>query len=406
MTLIITMAWRNLWRHPRRTLFTLLAIAFATAILVFGVSLQQGIYRAMIDAAAGIFQGQLQIQPRGYLERPDIHRVIHHPDLVSRAILPVIRGGAVAIRATGFALAASGERSYGVQIVGVQSDREPNVSVIPHVMKQGRYLTTADTQAAVIGHILARNLKLKLGDDLTLYGQGRDGSVAATVLNVVGIFVSGANELDRQLIEMPLPIFQEVFSMGDAAHALVVSGTHSGEIHAMANVIRSQLDPQWGLAVLTWDQLVPGVKQIIRLNMAFGWFIYLVLVCIVIFGILNTLLMSVLERTREFGTMLALGAKPGRISGLILTESFLLTLVGLGIGIVLGAAVTEYYILRGFVIPGDGQIATKFNLPNTIQPDLSIISLSVGPAVIMIASLLVTIYPALRIRWLGPLDAM
>ncbi len=406
MGITLRLAWRNIWRHPRRTLLTLAAIAFAAAILVFMVTLQLSSYDTMIDYTVRVYHGHLQVQPEGYLDKPQMRNTMPDARTLGSHVRKLSGLGAVSVRAMGFALASSKARTYGVQVIGVETEYEGKVSTIPGLVKKGRFLSSDDALEAVIGHVMARNLKLNVGEELILLGTGRDGSVAATVVPVVGIFESGSAELDRHMVQLPLGTFQDVFSMGDHAHAIVVVGDSLEQLAALMDGVRAGLPAESRLVVLSWEALLPGLKQAIQMDWASGWFLYLSLIIIVTFSILNTFLMSVLERTREFGIMLALGARPERIGAIVMLESIWLTLLGLVVGVAIGTAIVFYFHIHGFSYPGMEELAAYYNLPAVIKLTLSPLSLTLGPAVILFVTCAAALYPAFRIRLLKPVEAM
>jgi ABC-type lipoprotein release transport system permease subunit len=406
VTITLRFAWRNLWRHKRRTWLTASAIAFSAALLVFMITLQLGAYDMMIDTTVRVFTGHLQVQRAGYLGKPQMHATVPGAAALAEHLRQATGLSAVAVRAQGFALAASRSRTYGVPVLGVQPAYEAKVSTLPHLIKSGRYLAALDAPEVVLGAALARNLKVQVGDELTLLGSGKDGSVAATIATIVGIFDSGSPELDRNLVQMPLATFQEVFSMGDDAHAIVVSGESVDAIPQTKAALAAALAADPRLVVLDWEEIIPGVKQLIQTDMVQNWITYLALIFIVTLSIMNTFLMSVLERTREFGIMLALGATPLRLGLIVMLESALLTIVGLAIGIALGGGVAVYFHVAGFTFPGMKEIYAQFGLPGVITPQLSFTTFTLGPAVILVFTLLAALYPALRIRKFAPVEAM
>jgi ABC-type lipoprotein release transport system permease subunit len=406
MGILLRLAWRNLWRHKRRTWLTASAIAFSAMLLVFMITIQLGAYDMMIDTTLRVYTGQMQVQHSGYKDKPQMRTVV--ADAVALAAQLRERTGyqTIAVRAQGFALASSAERSYGVPVIGVQPEYERGVSTLPHLVKQGRYLADSRAQELVVGSALARNLKIKLGDELTLLGSGRDGSVAATVLPVAGFFESGNPELDRRLVMMPLVTFQETFSLGNDAHLIVVSGPSYESIPQTKAMVREIIAGQPRLVVLDWDELVPGIKQLIQTDMVQNWITYIALIVIVTLSIMNTFLMSVLERTREFGIMLALGISPLRLGTMVVLESAFLTLLGLVIGIAIGGGIAVWLHFEGFTFPGMKEIYAQFGLPGVIYPILSVESFLLGPSVIFVFTLLAALYPALRIRKLQPVEAI
>lgn len=405
---VLRLAWRNLWRHKRRTWLTASAIAFVTVLMVFLVTLQLGSYDLMVDSSLRIFTGQMQVQREGYLDKPQIRTII--PDALTLAQRlrqnPALDGVGIAVRAQGFALAASGTRSFGVQVVGTEPEFEARVSTIPGLIKAGRYLSTVSAQEAVLGAALAKNLNIKVGDELTLLGSALDGSVAATIVPVVGIFESGMRDLDRVLVEMPLRSFQDVFGMGDGAHAIALLAPDIKQLPLLQREVVRRLPAAPRLVALDWERLVPGLKQLIQADWTTAWFTYIALIVVVTFSILNTFIMSVLERTREFGIMLALGATPLRIGTLVFIETALLALIGLLIGLGIGILIAATLSKVGFTYPGLEELMGQYGLPGMIYPKLSATSILLGPAVILTFILIAALYPALRIRKLQPVEAI
>jgi len=400
------LAWRNIWRQKRRTWLTALAMIFSNILLVFMISLQFGSYEMMINNTLRMFSGQVQVQHEGYLDSPKMRQVVNGIRDLASNIREKLPAASVAARANAFVLVSSEDRSFGAQLVGVEPDHEPGVSSIPGLLTDGCYLDDPDAAEVVIGSVMARNLKVKTGDELTFLGSGRDGSFAAGVLKVVGIFSSGSQDLDRGLAEIPLAYFQEAFAMEAGGHVIALAVDELGAVPAMIGPLEATIGDQDGLVALDWEALMPGLKQAIQADMTSAWFMYAVLIVLVAFSVLNTQLMSVLERTREFGVIMALGIKPRRLALLVLLETFLMASVGLFIGMLLGAFVSGYFALAGFAYPGMDELAAKFNMPPVIYPALDPLSIMLGPAVVFIFCLFAAIYPALKLYGLRPVDAM
>jgi len=332
------LAWRNIWRHPRRTVLTISAMVFANVLLVFLLGLQFGQYRMMIDNSLRLLTGQMQVQAAGYLDDPDITLTIPEADGLSGQIREQTGLDAVTPRAEAFVLASSASRSIGVRVTGVDPQYEPRVSSIPGLVGQGRYLRDRNANELVIGSVLARNLELGIGDELTLLGSGRDGSIAATIAPVVGIFETGNRDIDRQMLLMPIGTFRELFVMPGMAHRIVIGGGRE-QARRLSKQIRQLLVDRDELVLLGWEQLLPGLKQAIQADLSSAWIMYAVLIVLVAFGMMNTMLMSVLERTHEFGILLALGVRHGRLGRMILLESAMLALIGLALGLLAGMLV-------------------------------------------------------------------
>lgn len=381
-------------------------MVFSNILLVFMMSLQFGMYSLMIDNALQVFTGHMQVQAPGYKDDQKMRQIV--PDIVPLAntIREELHSEKVAARAWAFALASSEDRSFGIGIYGVEPGFEAQVSNIAGLVADGRYLGSNDAAEIVVGSVLARNLRINAGDELTLLGSGLDGSFAAAVVNVVGVFDSGVTDIDRNIAEIPLGFFQDTFFMEGAGHQIVIVGDSLSNVPELQARVRSFLPADSNLVIPSWDELQPGLKQAIQADMGSSFFMYFVLVVLVSFSVMNTQLMSVLERTREFGIVMALGLKPGRLGRLVLLETAMMGLMGTLLGAVAGAIVTSWFTTNGLAFPGMDEMAARFNLPARMYPDINAFTLLVGPAIVFVFTMLAAIYPAVRLHWQNPVAAM
>ena len=375
-------------------------------LLVFMMSLQLGMYGLMIDNSLKLFTGHLQVQAPGFKDEQKMRQTV--PDILplAQSFREKFAQVQVAARGSTFALVSSEDRSFGIAILGVESGFEPRVSSIPGLVDDGRYLTSNDAAEIVIGRVLARNLRAGVGDELTLLGSGLDGSFAATVVEVVGIFDSGVKDIDRSIAQIPIGLFQETFFMEGAGHQIVIVADDRNVIPELIPQVTGMLPPDSDLTVLDWNQLQPGLKQAIQADMASSFFMYFILVILVSFSVLNTQLMSVLERTREFGIVMALGLRPGKLGRLVLLETAIMGSMGLLLGAVAGGLLTAWFSGNGIVFPGMDEMAAQFNLPARMYPKVSLLTLFGGPAIVFAFTLMAAIYPAVRLNWQNPVDSM
>ena len=405
MSVVQRLAWRNLSRLSRRTWLTVGGMVFCNALLVFMISTQLGSYALMIDGTLGVLTGHLQVQEQRYNEEPRMRYTVPDGEALAGQLREATGRDAIAARGSAFALASSEDRSFGIQILGVQPAHEHKVSTLPGLVRQGRYLQDNNAAEIVVGSVLARNLKIGMGDEVTFLGSGRDDSFAAGVATVVGIINSGMTDLDRSVAEIPLGYFQSVFAMDSDVHSIVVKVDDLDEVTPLKATIAGLL-PAADLAVLDWDELQPGLRQAIAADMFSAFVMYAVLIVLVAFSVLNTQLMSVLERTREFGVMTALGVGPGQLGRLVLLETAIMSLLGLVLGCLLGGLFTAWLGQVGFTLDGMEEAMERYNISGRIYPQLSPVSLLAGPAVVFIGGMLAAIYPALRLYTLQPVAAM
>jgi len=405
----VKMAWRNIWRNPRRTALTVSAIAFASLLLVFMLSFQFGSYETMINTAVKIHTGHLQVQAAQYHEKNSIRLVVPDPVKVGRILDAVDNIAAYTFRAQAFSLVSSNRRTYGALVTGIDPRHEVAVSRLKSLVRQGAFLAAEDIDQALVGRLLAKNLQISVGDELTLLGQGRDGSIAATVVTVKGIYSSGIDEFDRASLQIPLKTFQQVYSMGRAVHMVVIIARSLWDIEPLKKIIAADLPSlhtPTPLVVLDWNELMPGLRQSIEMDLVSGLIFYLLLVLVVAFSILNTFLMAVFERTREFGVLMAIGTTPGRLTKVLLIESMTMTLAGILIGIGIGSLVTIYFQAHGFDVSGASELLSQFGITGRMYPRLSWISALSGPAAVLVITFLAALYPALKVRRMGPVQAM
>lgn len=409
MSIDAKMAWRNIWRNTRRTILTICAIAFASLLLVFMLSFQFGSYETMINTSVKIQTGHLQIQAQEFQEKKNIRQVVPEPAKIAEILKTIPNMAAYTYRGQAFSLISSNERTYGVAVTGIDPDREADVSRLKSLIREGDFLTAADTDQALIGRLLAQNLRVRLGDELTVVGQGRDGSIAATVVQVKGIFSSGISDFDRAAIHIPLRTFQEVFSMQGAVHEVVVIADSLRNVNTIVTSVQtglSSLNLKKPLAVLDWDELMPGLRQSIEMDLISGLIFYLLLVLVVAFSILNTFLMAIFERTREFGVLMAIGTTPGRLTKVLLIESMTMTLIGIVAGIIVGSLITLYFQVHGIDFSGASEMLSQFGITGRMYPKLSWLSAVSGPLAVLMITFCAALYPALKVRRLQPVEAM
>jgi putative ABC transport system permease protein len=409
MSIDLKMAWRNIWRHPRRAILTMAAIAFATLLLIFMLSWQFGSYDTMINAAVKVHTGHLQVQAKGYNEQRDMRLVVPDPVTVSHILDETPGVAAHTVRATAFSLVSSSNRTYGVAVMGIDPAREAQVSTVKQLIRQGSYLSDNDTAQALVGGLLTKNLHVGLGDELVILGQGLDGSIAATTVQVKGIFSYGQDEFDRSFIYIPLSYFQEVYTMRGAVHEVVAVATSLEAVPQIKRDVATaidKIDTKKKLVVLDWMELMPGLIQSIKMDLVSGFIFYVILIIVVAFSILNTFLMAIFERTKEFGVFMAMGTTPGRLTRLLLLESTALTLLGTATGVITGSLVTWYFQVHGIVFSGSSEMLRQYGLPERMYPQLSALSIAIGAGLVLAITLVTALYPALKVRRLRPVEAM
>lgn len=412
--LFLVVAWRNLWRNPRRTWLTAGGMAFAMWLIVLFMSVQAGMYNDLRDLAARMDSGHAQVQHPRYLDDARLRYTVRGVTELTRRLADLPSVVAATPRAESFALVSAEqgdgeERSFGAIVIGVDPEGEQDVSLLPGSLVDGTYLTGSDD--AFLGARLARNLGISVGDELVVLGSTREGGVAALAVRVGGIFRSGLVELDRMLLQVRLPTLQEAFELGDDAHRIVLFADSMPGIDAMVEDVRGAL-PGAGAAdavrVRPWAELMPEVEESIQLDAAGGVILLWTLVIVVAFAVVNALVMTVLERTREFGMLLALGMRPGSIMAMLQAEALCMWAVGTAIG--LGAAVLVVATIGtyGIGIPQqfEEMVGNAMLVPERIHLILDARALTLAPAVLGALTSMAALLVSLRLRRIRPVTAL
>jgi putative ABC transport system permease protein len=311
--------------------------------------------------------------------------------------LPDVEGTKVLVLGQG--LARSGSGAVGVAVMGVESSVEARTSPLARRIVAGRFLEDGDDAVVVIGSALAKRLDLAPGKKLVLATNDASGGLVEALFRVRGVFRTGADEIDGYLVQAPLGAVRRLYGFGpdEATRVGVVLRDPDAVGEALA-AIRARI-PSPEVAVLPWQKVLPELAAFIRLDRTSDTTLQGLLLFLVLFTIFNTVLMSVLERTREFAMLLAVGTSPGWLEGQVLLESAFLGLLGTGLGIALGAAVGGWFQVYGLDISrfyAEGVTISGLALASRIHAKVTLhLVLSVG-AIVFAATVLLGIFPMRR----------
>lgn len=395
------LAWRNLWRNPRRTWLTAGGIAFAVWLLVASVSLQDGSFEVMIDNSARLLTGHVQLQHPDYQDDPALEHVLHDAGALAARAAGHPHVTAVLPRTASFALMSAGERSFGAQVMGVDPGAEARGSSLPTMAVAGRYLEGPGE--AFVGEVLARNLDVGVGDELVLLGTAREGGVAVAAADVVGIFATGQPELDRALVQIHIDDFRSGWNLEtDTVHTLALLVDRVAASGAVAADLAAP-----GRAALDWRALLPEAEQTVELKRVSTRLFFALIALIVTFSVVNTFMMIVFERTREFGMLMALGMRPGAIVRQLAIEAAWLALLGIGLGLTASAALVSALTVSGIPLPADAaEIMARYNMPDRMYPQFSFWAAGFAAIAMLVGIQLAVLLPALRVRRLRPVEAL
>ncbi len=403
----LSLAARNLRRNARRTLLSLAAIAVGLAIMLLMVAVQTGTYQQILRQAIGDQAGHVVVQHRAYTEDADATAWISGSSTVVERLAQQVPGALLTPRVQVHGLLAAPRNTAGVLLRGVLPDAEAAAGSLDERVVEGRWLADGEN-GVLLGVHLARRLDVQVGDRVVFTGQRPGGDVESVLLRVRGLFRTGAGAVDGSVAVTTLTPVRQVLGDPDALHQIALHLPRADTAEEVAARVGPSLPP--ALHALTWKEALPDLVAFIRLDRLSGDWMNAVLGVIVAMGVLNALLMGVLERTREFGVMLAVGMRPRQLAGLVLLEAVLLGCTGALLGGMLGAALTAYTVRYGIdyapLVGGETVemegLALSTHLYGAWNPSRSLQYLVGAVCLTVLAAL----YPAYHLYRLTPVSAL
>ena len=334
--MIPRLAWRSIWRNRRRTLITVLSIGFGLACTVFFIAIGEGVYAQLIDQVVRMQAGHITMENPGYRDAPAVDLWVKTPESLRSQIerLPQVERTKLIIMGQGIARSASGDVS--ATLMGIEPSVELDTSPLVRHIVAGRYLHDDDGPWVVIGSELAKRLKLAVGKKMVITTNDAAGNLVDELCRVRGIFETGSVEIDGYFIQAPIDFARRLFVLPEE------SATQLGVVlripEAQDFILREARLMVAGqdIAVLPWQEVIPEIASYIKLDKGSNLIFQAILIFLILFTIFNTILMSVLEREREFAVLLALGTKPVQLRLQILMESAYLGLIGCALGLLVG----------------------------------------------------------------------
>ncbi len=406
--MLLKMALRNLWRNKRRSLITSLAIALGLAMLIFASGFADGAHGQMIEAGVQSMAGHVVIQGEGYQERRESEIVVPDSPAVAASLAEILPQARIVKRVYLQGLLTSPAGSVGVGISAVEPSEEAQVNDIDDKLVDGAYLGD-DDRAIVMGRALAQTLDVGIGDKVVLMAQ-HAGEIESQLFRVCGLFEVGIDEIDGFHAQIPLPAAQELLGLGDDVTQISAHiGSYRDTRPATALVKDAMADVE-GIEVLTWFQAMPDLYEWVMLDEG-GMYVMLLIVAVVVaLGIVNTVLMSVLERLREFGVMLSLGATPRLLAALVMTEAVLLGLFAVGLGLAVGVVLNASWAGSGLdmtaMAGAESMEAAGVAFDMHIYPDLSALKTAIFCGLAFAMTVLAAVYPAVKAATLKPIECL
>ncbi|MBF6570838.1 MAG: ABC transporter permease [Candidatus Binataceae bacterium] len=391
------------------------AIAFGYAMLLFVACLMAGLRWQMIQNGTCLVMSQIQVHAPGYYPNRALQKTLGGRQGTDvSALLATIASDrrviAVAPRVYGYGLLSAAHRSAGVELMGVVPDQEPKITTLNKQIIKGGYLTTHAPKGVVIGDKLASTIGIGLGAEIVLLTQAADGSMGNDVYTVVGILHTGLDAVDRGLVLMSLTSLQDLLHLAPARiHEVGIKLNHITAAATVAAALEIRLSKTLPVRVKAWPELAPELANYVQFNQGVTVVLFFIFFLVAVIGVMNTMLMAVFERTREFGMLMAVGMRPAQVIGLIMTEAVGLAVASLVLGAALGVPLLWYLQVHGLDLGGaTGEVVSVAgvvvgHLWYGRQDFTAYSQAAVGLAVTALVSAL---YPAWRAAQLRPTEAM
>jgi len=335
MRLYLRLAWRNIWRHRRRTLIVVVAMGLGLAMMMMYDGLVSGFNQAIYGNAIKVLGGNIQIHAAGYRTETNQNPLLpleKDQDVVKVALAnPAVLAASRRINTGG--LASSREGAFAVGIIGIEPEKEAEVNLATKFVIAGRYLTSDDKDSIFIGKGLADAMDVKVGDRITLTGQATHEQMRRRTMTVIGIYDLGMPDIETRTIYVSLGEAQDLYGLGDTSTEVAITLKQLGQEGAVIAALKPILP---GYEIESWDVNYPELQSALSTKGAVMNIFSVIILAIAGIGILNLLLMAVYERTREIGVLGALGLKPRQISLLFILEGTMMGLVGIAAGIGMG----------------------------------------------------------------------
>ncbi|MEK7233844.1 MAG: FtsX-like permease family protein [Elusimicrobiota bacterium] len=401
---MMRLAWRNVWRNRRRSLINVAAMGFGLAAIMFGQSMMRSLQGQLIEKATGSITGHVRVQRSDVDESKFPDKFMADPGPAGKILDndPRVAVWGRRIHLTG--LVSAPNASLGALICAVEPEKEKRITDMSTYIKEGTYLDP-NGRGVVMGRKIAGRLDVRLGEKVVIMAQAADGSMGAEAFRVVGLHQTGSESFDGQIVWVPLKAMQEMLGRPGQANQLAARVKDIELADEVAADVDKRL-PAGDIRALSWRKIDREIIVIQSFQNGILTVVLIIVFMIVALGILNTQLMSLFERVREFGVLMAIGARPLWIVRLILAESLVLGCVGALLGLTIGALLIAYFGRHGLRLPVGEAVSYFLPFPSVIYLVPAWRRHAFACFAVFLITLLAALPPALRAGRLKPAEAL
>lgn len=402
---MLKIAFRNIFRQKRRSVLTALSMFGGFVLAAFFIGWSDGTYSNIINMFTRNQSGHIQIHQKDYLDRPSLYKTVDHLPAIEKMIQDIKQVDSWAPRLYSAGLASAGDKTAAVRIIGIDPAKEIQTTRFHKKVIQGKVFAHDAANQAIIGKGLAKLLHTKVGDEVIIVSQGADGSIANDRYSVTGILDSGDELGDRMAFYLPMPAAWELLVMEGRVHEIAVTVHSLGDVQPVNEKISAALkDLDKNLASEPWQIFARSFYMAMKADKEGMYIMLVVIVLVVAVGVLNTVLMSVLERRREYGVLKAVGTRPGQIVKMVLTEVNILGIICIALGTVAGLFINYLASVYGYTLP---EPITYGGMQfQTMLAEVNARSFIIPAVTVLAVATLVSIIPALKAAKTDPARSM
>ena len=400
--IVMTLAWRNLWRNHRRTFIMLAAVGIGVWAMIFMTAFMRGMVNEMVRDGIRALPGHVQVHNPNFLDDPSIDNLLPAPSEEFAAALD--RTGAIWTSRIKVPAVITSERdSRGVTLIGVDPEKESEISFVAGDIAEGRFLESPDDRGLIVGRKLIDTLETDLGKRVVVMTQDPENEIADRGFRIVGVFDAKIESYEESMIFVGQATLQQMLGIGDQISEIAITGDDYRNVEALFAEVSSAVDAN--AQVKPWYELDNYLGTMLGVMDGFVLVWIIVIFLALSFGLVNTLVMAVFERIREIGLMLALGMKPRMILGQIVVESFLLLVMGLAIGNAL--AVVSIEMLKGGIdLSGVAEGLEMFGASSVLYPELTMADMTTANVIVIVLGVIASLSPAWRASRFDPIRAI
>jgi ABC-type lipoprotein release transport system permease subunit len=400
---MLTLSWRNLWRNHRRTGIMLAAISVGVWAMIFMTAIMRGMVGDMLTQGIQNLPGHIQIHQQGFLDDPSIVNSLASPSGKLLAALNDPDTEAWSGRIKVPAVISSERDTRGVILLGVDPVSEDAVTAIAGQVVEGRFLDTVDDKGVVIGLKLAERLETRLGKRIVIMSQDPDNNIADRGFRIVGLYKAKLEALEEMNVYAARGTLQKLLKIGDRVTEIAIVDKDMQNIDPLFKRIKAATPA--GLETKAWYEIDVYLSTMLATMDGFVLVWIIIVFLALSFGLVNTLIMAVFERTREIGLIQALGMRPSMILYQIMLESVLLLLIGLALGNALAVA-TILPLESGLDLSGVAEGMAMMGASSVLYPALLLDDMILANVVVIILGTMTSILPAWRAARLNPVEAI